>query len=208
MVGKYMPRADLCKRTRSSLILLHLVTIQKQRANLMYLLQEWHLKSNTQIPPTVQLTEVPSHWLEDGPIESAASTDFVASIGYIRDQETWHPKVVCFDTLSMINMFHEAGVPDPLPDTWRWLSRGGTAVGAGNKRSSTKCMLSIPDFKYSLHGRSYPLTVTVLQIPRGVHLVIGACCIMGTKRKINDKRIDLPTFRVYAVTSGKVIRLD
>jgi hypothetical protein len=139
--------------------------------------------------------------------KSIKEIEFVASTGFVIQNGDWIPIALatCYDTLSQINMIDSSMVPDILPEGWTWIHTAGRVIGAGATTTRTRGEIVINAFRLTRHGETFPLRCTVLDLPRGAQLVIGAGKMMTQKTGIT---VDLPRFRTYAHDYNEVVRMD
>ena len=140
--------------------------------------------------------------------------EFLASVGHFKDNNgLWIPVAVCYDTLSMSNLFNKEYLPEVLPEGWSWIMKGGNVTGAGDKTVCSEGRLKITDWKYTRARECMPLTCTMVEVPRDAVVVIGSrVMVLPTQNKLQQPGLDivsdLTNFRMYLVAIKEVVRLD
>ena len=93
---------------------------------------------------------------------------------YLGADGEWIGAPMCFDTLSMSNLFNKKHIPVPLPPGWKWLMRGGQVTGTGEKAAASAGRLRIDKWKLTFVADPVRIDCTVIDIPRGATLITGS----------------------------------
>ena len=138
---------------------------------------------------------------------SKYSAEFLASAGYVKADGVWKQVAQCYDSLSMTTMWNADVLPSPLPNGWKWIARGGSVQGAGNKSTRCEGRLEIQEYKFTNLGTPVTIRPAVLKLPRHVVCVIGSKDMMCADGGL-DIIADLANFRVYVISLNEIVRLD
>ena len=120
-----------------------------------------------------------------------------------------------FDSLSHGNLMDPGVVPEALPPEWRWVRRGGKAIGAGRKITEIEGKLEIQGCQYTWSDQPAVWTLTVMRLPKGIQIAIGNFNIRGSEDDEDPLLdgghsilIDYAGFRVIVREFKEKVRLD
>lgn len=138
---------------------------------------------------------------------SKYSAEFMASAGQVKADGRWRQVAQSFDSLSMTTMWNVDELPSPLPDGWKWIAKGGSVQGAGNKSTRCEGRLEILEYKFTNLGTPVTIRPAVLKLPRHVVCVVGSKDMLSSDGGF-DIMMDLANFRVYVISLHEIVRLD